>query len=190
MGRYQGKRARDMPTGSETSRQEDDYCWVRVGAGWIADTGYISPEVSQARFPMMPGDPGMLNQALSWLRWNSHEWFDYVVDSPQTLITGKPAALMTGAQRAAYAAVERNETYFWGWGDDVGRVWMASVLVHEACHHRQWDEGRWHSLTMEERELECYRVQRDMIEGFVPAASVGDAESRCGNRYVFALTMT
>ncbi|MCY4020996.1 MAG: hypothetical protein OXG39_16405 [Chloroflexi bacterium] len=147
------------------------WCWLEIEPGWMAVTGYVTEQVTHVGFPQIRGSETEMipavEDALDYLRRQSLDWFDYAVKPVRRIVTERPYVVWRW--EGGVARVEYDETYVWGFtGERREPLYLSSVLVHEACHHYQWDERRWSKLTDVEREEECYGVQLEYVREVAP----------------------
>ena len=160
------------------SQRGEEYCWLKVSKGWIAKTGRVSStkptvarrvaEPSATNTAGLPGIQGSASfgtkviRAWNYLRGKSSKWFNYAISANFSVIeeswrtgVGLPSRRMEIISDPSYT-------------DNI--VVLSSIYVHEACHVRQWNEGRHHGRTKVDRESECYDIQADAVSEYAPHA--------------------
>ena len=169
------------------SRRGNDYCWLKMSKGWVAQTGRIRntrpvvrtattsvSSTNTAGLPQITGGATCRNKiikAWNYLRARSSKWFSYAINANFSRIECSYRTGVTLETRV----MEINTTR-----DVRNDVEISSVFVHEACHLRQWDEGRHHGRTKIDRENECYNKQADAVSEYAPHARSWIASLRRG----------
>ena len=124
-----------------------------------------APATVSSGLPSIDGPPSFVSKAVAafdFLRSNASNWLNYVV--AKTASVG-PHPFFGSRAYFARKRIQIGDTH------DDDTVILASVLVHEACHLHQWDEGRWNSINVDPTrlEVECMEVQLDALLQFAPS---------------------
>jgi hypothetical protein len=167
------------------SLQLGKWCWLHMEKGWIAKTGRVSekkpvvtarsniatatsvPEtvqyINRDGIPPIYGDEMFIEAvtaAFNFLRNNKPSWFAYVSIIDDVKL--EPHLCRGGL---ACAGWPYKVIFFSDWftynGYDI--PYIASILIHEACHFYQWRDGRGHGYNLDPEgfEAECYGKQRE-----------------------------
>ncbi len=94
----------------------------------------------------------------------SPSWFNYVVAKTST-VEGN-LGILGGRAYVKRRHIEINDAWY------PGTMAMASVIVHEACHIYQWEQGRWGScIVPRSREVECINKQIEFVAQVAPGSN-------------------
>ncbi len=157
------------------AEQGGHWCWIQIEVGWLANTARVQGKSLDDLYPTIRGAETQLIQsvkkALDWMKRRVPQWFDYVVNAVDVIIVEKPANVWSfWPVGGARARVTSGETFIWGFeGKRTVVLYLSSVLIHEACHHYQWREGRFHGRTRADIEAECHEIQMQIVEDVVPS---------------------
>lgn len=162
------------------SQREGDYCWLKIGKGWIAQTGRVQstkPAVKPSSdLPPIEGSELFRQhviEAFEFLRTKSPKWFDYTTPKIRKVVessssNGAVGWVTLANRNANHATVSiRGNSIL-----EEGGWPLYAVLVHEACHIHQWNDGKyqkskWFSIDGED-ERECFGVQAQAMSEIVP----------------------
>lgn len=163
------------------SWQKEDYCWLKINKGWIAKTGRVKPakpttvrtattattrstsRTSCANMPSIHADSsGRIKRAMDYLCINGASWYDYVIAKTSTIKAN--LGIQGGRAYVKRRHVEINDSWY------PNTMELASVIVHEACHIYQWEQGRYNSLNPTAREVECINKQIDFVSQVAPGS--------------------
>lgn len=144
--------------------QGDAYCWLQIKPGWMAVTGSVKPL----------GDPSVvgsleyrrdIRRALRLLADEAPNPYLNVAAHVDTIADGAPPGKTTNWRGLPQAFVKHDHLYIpagfnpmWLSGEEMD-LFTAGLIVHEACHLQQYDEGSMCGATMTEIETECWRAQ-------------------------------
>ena len=167
------------------SKRDEDYCWLKISKGWMADTGRVQankPAVVQAQpsaktsttssisstnldgLPPIDGDATFQSgivKAFNYMRNRAPNWFNYVTAKVRSVGShGAPG----GKAHVHQKRITINPSYY------PNTMELASVLVHEACHIYQFDRGNWQGVSVLTLEEECTQVQIDMVGQVAPGS--------------------
>ena len=169
-------RSETVPTTQQSDI--DNCCYVdrQCSSGEEWQSGYwayqnnecgapASSAAVSASLPGIDGPSGFVSKvtsAFNYLRDRAPNWFNYAVAKISSVGQhfGEGARAYVSRRRVDISPSSR-------YTGDV--VVLSSILVHEACHIYQWDEGRRHSLDPTTREVECIQVQLDAVSQYAPA---------------------
>ena len=150
------------------SVQGDNYCWLKIPAGWMALTGRVSTTIPAAGLPRIQGDATFVDKisaGFEYLKDHAPNWFLYVTKPSYTIAPaplGESTSYTYGAQQRMTIHVRHLSPL----------INLASVLAHEACHLYQHERGvrikRWDKEGHVNVEKECIEVQVELIEEIHP----------------------
>lgn len=153
------------------SSQGETYCWAKVYDGWIAQTARVRSNIGPLTEPLIEGEKEFVDRiraALHYLRDLAPEWYAYVVQPTRVIAPAPP-------DRQSSSAVGRESKIRIHSKHLAMMMQLAHVLVHEACHLIQSDEGRgaqeYDYDTIARNERECTVPQVRMIEAIDPRHS-------------------
>ncbi len=157
------------------SKNGKSWCWVQTRAGWIAHTARVTGINREDLYPSIEGSDTKLmrhvREALDWMREETPFWFDYVAAVIGVIIVEKPNNVWSlwSSPGGARARVNYDQTFIWGFeGERTIPLYLSSVLIHEACHHYQWDEGRFYGRSRIMIERECQNMQMRIVRIYAP----------------------
>lgn len=158
-----------------SSQRNGDYCWLKISKGWIAKTGRVQatkPTVSTTRtssttscnrHPSILSDSsGRIKRAIDYLCRHAPSWYNYVVSKTSTVQAN--SGLVGGRAYVRRRHIEISPRAY------PNTMEMSSVIVHEACHIYQWEEGRYNGLAPREREVECIQKMIDYVVYVAPGS--------------------
>ena len=167
-------------------------CWIRIEEGWILynDKLMFHEEIAEELeieidpdWPIIEGDnyfTARIHAALDYIRSKSSIWHKYVTRVTESIaLRSKDAKQHT---LLAHNIDVRNESLAHGrehrieiglnhvrWGPKP-TLFLASMLIHEACHLHQWNAGMWAGIgdwALEARqEVDCYKKQLRVVKQF------------------------
>lgn len=156
-----------------SSLQKDDYCWLRISKGWIAKTPrvrstkpptYSPSSTNTVGLPRIQGGASFRAKVITawnYLRDKSPKWFNYAISANFSVIQESWRTVVDTVSRRL--EIERNVH---GYRSQTSA--LSSILIHEACHVYQWNQGRSHSLSRRQKESECYQKQVDALLEYAP----------------------
>ena len=145
-----------------TNEEWQNGYWAYQNNECAAPSQSVAPATVSSGLPSIDGPPSFVSKAVAafnYLRDRTPHWFNYVV--------AKAGSVGLNPFFGSRAYVARRRIQIGDTHDDDTGI-LASVLVHEACHIYQWDEGRWNALDPTAREVECTEVQLDAMLQFAP----------------------
>ncbi len=165
------------------SQQGTSWCWLRINSGWIAKTSRVSatgtkqttvtPLVRYSKTPVIEGTSrfvSQVNSVLNILKEEQPSWYDYIVSvtnviAPKPL--GEPYNVSTAYTTTRRIEVGRDHAFYgFRQGEDVyvQKLFLISILVHEACHIHEWYAGRrvkvWELAKKYKEEALCTKKGR------------------------------
>ena len=146
---------------------------------WIS--GYLARQRNQCKHPTVyiEGDPrfvARVEAALDMLRQRAPSWYDYTINELKHIRQTPEGVLGVFTARRTFD-LPPSHTYLWDDADvESAVVWLAGVLVHEACHIYEHKAGSTYStefLRFRE-EVICQSIQMDALEVFDPQRRFND----------------
>ena len=159
-----------------TSRKSGQYCWLKKGSNqWVARTGRVQSSKSTAARttqtsrqttscnhpPISHDSSGRIKRAMDYLCHNSSVWHNYVVSKTSSIIGN--FSIQGGRAYTKSRRIEINTSKY------PITMEMSSVIVHEACHIHQWENGRW-NIDPTTREVECIQKMIDYVAQVAPGS--------------------
>ena len=146
------------------SQHGESWCWLKISRGWMAVTGYVTSNLMDV-LPPIEGEEWFKRSvvgAFDYLGSRSTRWFNYTVPRIQRIL---PDADLDANARviAPSGRVSINNSFV----RTSSNATVAAALVHEACHVKQWNEGK-RSLLGWELERECYGVEATALSHISP----------------------
>ena len=146
---------------------------------WIS--GYLARQRNQCKHPTVyiEGGPrfvARVEAALDMLRQRAPSWYDYTINELKHIRQTPEGVLGVFTARRTFD-LPPSHTYLWDDADvESAVVWLAGVLVHEACHIYEHKAGSTYStefLRFRE-EVICQSIQMDALEVFDPRRRFND----------------
>ena len=121
------------------SHQGDTWCWLQISNGWMANTSYVSHDISHVLPPIRGEDwfKDKVVAALEFLSRKSARWFSYT--APKITMIEPDPDLSSAARVIASTGRVKIASDFYR---NRNAAELASTLVHEACHVHQWQDGK------------------------------------------------
>ena len=158
------------------SEQGNTYCWIELDEGWMAVTAYVTDRFT-AILPEISGDQSFIDSvkdAFALLNNKSPRYFEYVASrinqiiSDSNLGVGDNGNPVNARVLVRTGALRLNPSFLRTWDT----AFVASALVHEACHVKQWNDGKRATLFdfagAWKLERECYRVEAHALTKISP----------------------
>ena len=158
------------------SIQGDNYCWLDIEIGWMADTG----SVTTLEPPDIKGAPDfrlLIERALSLLENKAADQYLYVLRNIDTIADRAPSVgwEFLGSHPKAWPSLDWVGIPF-GYELNIRQpqrtLLIAQTLVHEACHMVQWDEGRFYALSIVDCETECKKAGLKLVRDINPRSEL------------------
>ncbi len=158
------------------SHQGDTWCWLKLDRGWMADTDYVSKDISSVLPPIeIEGHTWLTSKilkAFEFLSNKSPRWFNYTVPKIHTIVeydSGLEAIAQVNPRRRTITM----GNYMRDMRDTQDHIAnLAATFIHEACHVYQWDSGDKVSVFdfsgISRLERECYGVEAGALSNIAP----------------------
>jgi len=156
-------------SGAACSSNED---WIR---------GYLAFQKGQCKHPavVIDGSPrfvARVEAALDMLKAGAPEWYAYTINELKNIRETPEGILGVNTQMRSFA-LPPSHAYLWNDADvESAVVWLAGVLVHEACHIYREKAGYPYGTELERfrEEVVCQAIQIEALEVFDPQKRFSD----------------
>ncbi len=161
-----------LPAGADNCCQAS-HAVCSSNEDWIR--GYLAFQVGQCKHPsvVIDGSPrfvARVEAALDMLRDGAPAWYAYTVNELKHIRETNEGILGVDTSLRSFA-LPPSHTYLWNDADvESAIVWLAGVLVHEACHVYRDKAGYPYGTELERfrEEVICQAVQIEALEVFDP----------------------
>lgn len=146
---------------------------------WIR--GYLAFQIGQCKHPavVIDGSPrfvARVEAALDMLQIGAPYWYQYTIAELKHIRETPEGVLGVNTQLRSFA-LPPSHTYLWNDADvESAVVWLAGVLVHEACHIYREKAGYPYGTELERfrEEVVCQAIQIEALEVFDPQKRFSD----------------
>ena len=140
---------------------------------WIR--GYLAFQKGQCKHPavVIDGSPrfvARVEAALDMLQNGAPDWYQYTIAELKHIRETPEGVLGVNTQLRSFA-LPPSHTYLWNDADvESAVIWLAGVLVHEACHIYREKAGYPYGTELERfrEEVVCQAIQIEALEVFDP----------------------
>lgn len=162
-----------------------DNCCQASGAACSSDEdwirGYLGFQVGQCKHPavVIDGSPrfvARVEAALDMLKTGAPYWYQYTIGELKHIRETPEGVLGVHTEIRSFA-LPPSHTYLWNDADvESAVVWLAGVLVHEACHVYRQKAGYPYGTELERfrEEVVCQAIQIEALEVFDPQKRFSD----------------